>query len=60
MRAFGASSLDFELLCWIDKPEDKGRITHELLMGIYKTLGEHNIEIPYAKRDIYIKEMPQT
>ncbi|MDA7687790.1 mechanosensitive ion channel family protein [Pseudomonadales bacterium] len=60
MRAFGASSLDFELLCWIDKPEDKGRITHELLMGIYKTLGEHNIEIPYAKRDIYIKEMPHT
>ena len=58
MRAFGASSLDFELLCWINKPEDKGRIVHELLVETYKQLARHGIEIPYAKRDLYIKEMP--
>ncbi|AOS98073.1 Mechanosensitive channel MscK precursor [Microbulbifer aggregans] len=58
MRRFGASSLDFELLVWINLPEDRGRIRHELLLGIYKTLAAHNVEIPYTKSDIYIKELP--
>ncbi len=59
MRGFGASSLDFELLCWIDRPEDRGRISHELLMKIYKALNAAGIEIPFSKHDLYIKEMPQ-
>ncbi len=58
MRAFGASSLDFELLCWIDHPQNRGRIGHELYMSVYKAFDEAGIEIPYAKRDLYIKEMP--
>ncbi|MGB5324783.1 MAG: mechanosensitive ion channel family protein [Pseudomonadales bacterium] len=58
LRAFGASSLDFDLLCWIDRPEDRGKIVHDLLMSTYKALGEHNIEIPYPKRDVYIRQMP--
>ena len=58
MRALGESSVDFELLCWINEPVLRGRITHELLMSIYKGLNAAGIKIPYAKRDIYIKEMP--
>ena len=58
MRGFGASSLDFDLLVWIEHPEHRGRIRHELLMKIYKTLGELDIEIPYTKQDVYIKELP--
>ena len=59
MRAFGESSLDFELLCWIEHPEYSGRITHELLMAVYKAFDKEGIEIPFAKRDLYIKEMPE-
>lgn len=58
MRAFGASSLDFQLMCWIEHPQDRGRITHELLMQIFKTFAEEGIEIPFSKHDVYIKEMP--
>lgn len=58
MRAFGASSLDFELLCWINEPVLRGRVTHELLMTVYKRLNEAGIEIPFSKHDVYIKEMP--
>lgn len=60
MRGFGESSLDFNLLAWIDKPQDRGRISHELYMQIYKAFNEAGIEIPYAKRDLYIKEFPGT
>ncbi|GAB4191868.1 MAG: mechanosensitive ion channel family protein [Wenzhouxiangellaceae bacterium] len=58
MRGFGDSSLDFELLCWIDQPAQRGLVSHELFMAVYKRLAEADIEIPFPKRDLYIKEMP--
>ncbi|MDJ0654024.1 MAG: mechanosensitive ion channel family protein [Xanthomonadales bacterium] len=58
MRSFGDSAIDFELLCWIDHPEDRGKITHDLLMAVYRYFQAADIEIPYSKHDLYIKEMP--
>ena len=58
MRGFGASSLDFELLAWIEQPADRGRISHEIYMAIYKAFAIAGIEIPFTKQDLYIKEMP--
>jgi small-conductance mechanosensitive channel len=57
-RQFGESSLDFELLCWIDEPVLRGRVIDALLTEIYKRLNSEGIEIPYPKRDVYIKQMP--
>ena len=59
MRAFGSSSLDFDLLVWIEDPQYKGSISHDLFVEIYKAFGREGIEIPYAKQDLYIKELPQ-
>jgi len=58
-RTFGASSLDFELLCWIDNPELRGRVLDALNTAVYKRFNQEGIEIPYAKQDVYIKEMPR-
>lgn len=58
-RALGASSLDFELLCWVDEPALRGRVVDSLLTEIYKTFNREGVEIPYAKQDIYIKEWPK-
>jgi MscS family membrane protein len=58
MRGFGASSLDFNLMAWIKRPEDRGRISHDLYIAIYKLFTEYNIEIPFTKQDLYIKEWP--
>lgn len=58
MRGFGASSLDFELLAWIEQPQDRGRISHELFVSIYKAFAAEGIEIPFSKHDLYIKEFP--
>ncbi len=58
MRAFGDSSLDFELLAWIEHPELRGRIRHELLMGIYKAFIQHGIEIPFPQTDIHVRSKP--
>jgi small-conductance mechanosensitive channel len=57
-RVFGASSLDFELLCWVDDPELRGRAVDLLNDAIYKKFNAEKIEIPYAKQDVYIKGVP--
>jgi len=59
MRAFGASSLDFELLVWIDHPELRGRIRHDLLKSTYKAFQQHGIEIPFPQTDIHLRSMPE-
>jgi small-conductance mechanosensitive channel len=57
-RRFGESSLDFELLCWIEEPVLRGQVIDALLTEVYKRLNQEGIEIPYPKRDVYIKQMP--
>lgn len=58
-RAFGASGLAFELLAWIDEPVFRGRVLHALNTNVYKAFNATGIEIPYAKQDVYVKEMPR-
>ncbi len=57
-RSFGNSSLDIELLCWVEIPEVRGRVLDALNTTIYKRFTAEGIEIPYSKHDIFIKEMP--
>lgn len=59
-RTFGDSSLDFELLCWIARPGERGLVVHELNCEIYKRFAEAGISIPFPQRDLYIKEMPRS
>ncbi len=56
--AFGESSLDFQLKVWITEPVYKGQVTDALNTRIYRALNEAAIEIPFPKRDVYIKELP--
>ena len=57
-RTFGASSLDLDLLCWVENPEVRGRVLDALNTTIYKRFKAEAIEIPYSKQDVYIKELP--
>ena len=57
-RSFGASGLVFELLAWIEQPVYRGRVLHALNGRVYKAFNQAGIEIPYAKQDVYVKEMP--
>ncbi len=53
-RQFGASSLDFELLCWVDDPSLKGLVTHTLLNEIYAALNREGITIPFPQMDVHL------
>jgi MscS family membrane protein len=54
-RSFGDSSLDFELLVWIERSVDRGRILHELNCAIYKCFNRDGIVIPFPQRDVHIR-----
>lgn len=60
LRTFGTSSIDFELLCWIEHPELRGRISHELHMEIYREFATAGIVIPYPQQDIHVRSMPES
>ena len=54
LRAFADSSVNFELLCWVKDPRDKGLETHNLLKAAYKAFEEQAITIPFPQRDVHI------
>jgi MscS family membrane protein len=54
MRAFGESSLDFELMGWIKYPEQRGLARHNLLIEIDSRFREEDIQIPFPQRDVHI------
>ena len=59
--SFGASSLDFELVVWIDNnhlPRDTS-IVSLYLWHLHERLTAHQIEIPFPQQDVYIKTMPE-
>jgi len=52
--------MGYLLLCWVAEPWMRGQVTDILLTLIYKVFKVENIKIPFNKRDIYIKGMPET
>jgi small-conductance mechanosensitive channel len=57
-RKFGDSGLEYEVLCWIKRPADRGRILHELNSEIYHRFADSKIRIPPPQRDLYIRQVP--
>ena len=55
IRGFGDSSIDFELLCWVNDPRFKGRVIHQLLQQIYSRFEEESISIPFPQRDVHLR-----
>jgi MscS family membrane protein len=55
-RRLGESSLDFQLLGWVEYPELRGRAIDELLTSIYKRFAEEKITIPFPQRDVHLHQ----
>ena len=54
LRAFGDSSIDFELLCWVEDPRNKGLVTHQIMNTIFNAFGKEGITIPFPQRDVHL------
>jgi small-conductance mechanosensitive channel len=60
MTAMSQSSVDFELLVWVewDNTYRPNAIMSDFLILIYEALYKHNIQIPFPQMDVYIKQLP--
>ncbi|WP_316862973.1 DUF3772 domain-containing protein [uncultured Cohaesibacter sp.] len=54
---FGASSLDFELRCYIHDINSSLAAKSALRFEIFRTLKEANIEIPFPQRDVHVRSI---
>ncbi|MEW6532374.1 MAG: mechanosensitive ion channel family protein [Thermodesulfobacteriota bacterium] len=52
---FGDSSLEYELLVWIVRPEFRARATNQLNRAIDEEFRKRGIEIPFPQRDVHIR-----
>jgi len=53
LTAFGASSVDMEVRCWIDAFTDKPLMVDRLNVAIYDALNAAGIEIPFPQRTLW-------
>jgi small-conductance mechanosensitive channel len=53
---FGASSLDFNLICQVREFTDQYLAQHELRKRILKRFREEGIEIPFPQRTVYLRK----
>ncbi|MFH2093875.1 MAG: mechanosensitive ion channel family protein [Pseudomonadota bacterium] len=56
-REFGNSSLDHELLCWVEKPVMRGRVIHLLNTQVYNRFNKEGIVIPFPQQDLHIRSV---
>lgn len=58
MLAMGTSSVDYELLVWVELGSKKtpDALASDFLILIYKTLYKYNIEIPFPQLDLHVKD----
>ena len=54
IRRFGDSSIDFELLCWVRDPADRGLVMHELFLAVYQAFEQEGISIPFPQMDVHL------
>jgi small-conductance mechanosensitive channel len=55
VRSFGASSVDLEARPWIDEARRRRAIGDQVTERVKELFDEHGVEIPYPKRDIYVR-----
>lgn len=51
---FGASSVDLEVLVWVEDPRDTTWLLDDVNTAMYNALNAADIEIPYPKSDVYL------
>ena len=55
-KAFGESSLDFELLAWMDiRKMSENQLRSDLYFVIFDELAKAGIEIPYPQQDVHFR-----
>jgi len=59
MQNFNESSVDFRVLFWIENMDMMLEMRNEVMNAIFEIFRKNEIEIPFPKRDLYVKSLPE-
>jgi small-conductance mechanosensitive channel len=55
LRAFGDNALQWEICCFVPRPQDHQVTAHELLLQIDQVFRQHGIAIPFPQQDVHLR-----
>ena len=55
LLAFGEHALQWEISCFVPRPQDRPATAHDLLLQIEQTFRQHGIAIPFPQQDIHLR-----
>lgn len=58
-EAFGPSSLDYVLRCFLPDMDSRQQVTHDLHVGVDRELRKAGIEIAFPQQDVHVRSIPR-
>lgn len=55
LHAFGAHALQWEVSCFVPRPQDRPTTAHDLLLQIEQTFRQQGIVMPFPQQDIHLR-----
>jgi small-conductance mechanosensitive channel len=56
---FGADAIEFEILVWMDDPEEGlGNLRSDVLKRVWKLFQESGVQVPFPQRDLNLRDTP--
>ena len=56
LRQFGSSGLEFEMLCWIEDPANRGLVLNELNCSLYRVFGREGVVLAIPQQEIHLRD----
>ncbi len=60
LRAFGDHALQWEISCFVPRPQDRTATAHDLLLQIDQVFRQHAIVIPFPQQDVHLRSADAT
>ena len=60
LHAFGAHALQWEITCFVPRPQDRGTTAHDLLLQIDQVFRQHDIVMPFPQQDVHLRSADAT
>jgi len=56
LRQFGSSGVEFEMLCWIRDPANRGVVLHDINCNLYRVFGREGVVLAIPQQEIHLRE----
>ena len=60
LNNFGTDAIEFEILVWIQDPEEGlGNLRSDVLKRVWRLFNENGVQVPFPQRDLNLRDTPE-